>query len=101
MTHKNRTNEEVIGEESNKNESIYWTRLLEHGSRRQMAEKEMSKKPRKCPFCNSHDVQIDQSGSEVKVHYWIRCNKCGGLGAWHESKSAAVKMWNTRGGRKP
>lgn len=49
-------------------------------------------KAKRCPFCNSHTLQIDMNVS----FYWIHCLDCGATGPHSLHKINALAFWNGR-----
>lgn len=48
------------------------------------------------PACKSEEVEIDIS-SEIYAHgYAVRCNYCGAIGPWANTKKGAKELWNDR-----
>lgn len=47
-------------------------------------------KAKRCPFCNSHTLQIDMNAAS----YWIHCLDCGATGPHSLHKLSALAFWN-------
>jgi len=47
-------------------------------------------KAKRCPFCNSHNLQITCN----EVIYWVYCLNCRAEGPSGYGKRSAVELWN-------
>lgn len=54
----------------------------------------MSAKAKRCPFCKSADVGLNDTKE------WVSCNKCWAEGPYRDTEEEAVTAWNTRAGEK-
>ena len=48
-----------------------------------------------CPFCGSDDIEAIKT-DEYYEEYEVQCQECGGRGAWENTKTMAIKVWNRR-----
>lgn len=47
-------------------------------------------KLKRCPFCNSHDLQFQCS----EIVYWVQCMECSAMGPTSRTYNGAKSYWN-------
>lgn len=56
-------------------------------------EKTVTEQIKCCPFCGSHDVEVNRTNAQA---CWIQCADCGAEAETHPTRSGAIANWNRR-----